>query len=301
MQKTPSGKTRRLTIFFLFFFFAASAAAFPDTAESGRVKIFSFNIQIFGRAKMAKGGVPAVLADIVSRGDITAIQELRSADISPVEQFMGMLREGGGDAGALSLPGKYGYVLGPREGRSVSKEQYWIIYDSTKFTVLAMDTYFDPEDKFERNPLAVYFQSSGLLDFILINNHIKPGDAEAEIEALPEVVAYYRNLWGEKDVFVTGDFNADGYYYDESLLPAVFPGEAYRIIITNEYDTTVAAGDNTYDRFIITAEAAEDFTGNFGVMRFDEIYDLDQMGITPGGVSDHYPVWAEFYTDRDTD
>jgi endonuclease/exonuclease/phosphatase family metal-dependent hydrolase len=290
-----------LLIFFLFFSFAASGFVFSETGESGRVKIFSFNIQIFGRAKMARSGVPAILADIVSRSDITAIQELRSSDISPVEQFMGMLGESGGEGGGLSPPGKYGYVLGPREGRSSSKEQYWIIYDRAKFTVLAEDSYFDPEDKFERNPLAVYFQSDGLLDFILINNHIKPGDAEAEINALGEVVAYYQDLWGERDVFVVGDLNADGHYYDESFLSAAFPEDAYRIIITNEYDTTVAAGDNTYDRFIITSEAEEDFTGNFGVMRFDEIYDFGQMEIMPRAVSDHYPVWAEFYTDRDTD
>ncbi|MDR2785791.1 MAG: endonuclease [Treponema sp.] len=292
-----------LPVFFLHLLFFAIPALYAGTADadSVRVKIFSFNIQIFGRAKMARSGVPAILADIVLQSDITAIQELRSADISPVEQFMALLREKGGEDADPSLPGKYAYVLGPREGRSSSKEQYWIIYDRTKFTVLAEDTYFDPEDKFERNPLAVYFQSENLLDFILINNHLKPGDAEAEIEALPEVVAYYQNLWGERDVLVVGDFNADGQYYDESFLHTVFSEDSYRIIITNEYDTTVAASDNTYDRFIITGEAVEDFTGNFGVMRFDELYDFDQPGITPNAVSDHYPVWAEFYTCRDTD
>ncbi|MDR2095414.1 MAG: endonuclease [Treponema sp.] len=250
---------------------------------------------------MARSEVPAILADIVSQSDITAIQELRSSDISPVEQFMAMLRESGGEEADSSLPGKYAYVLGPREGRSSSKEQYWIIYDRTKFTVLAEDTYFDPEDKFERNPLAVYFQSSGRLDFILITNHLKPGDVEVEIEALPEVVAYYQDLWDERDVFVVGDFNADGRYYDESLLQTVFPEDVYHGIITNEYDTTVAPSDNTYDRFIVTGTAVEDFTGNFGVMRFDELYDFEQLGIMPNTVSDHYPVWAEFYTFRDTD
>jgi endonuclease/exonuclease/phosphatase family metal-dependent hydrolase len=297
----------RKIFLFLPVLFLLSLFAFPDLyadtadAEPDRVKISSFNIQIFGRAKMARNGVSAILADIVSQSDITAIQELRSADISPVEQFMAMLRESGGEEADPSLPEKYAYVLGPREGRSSSKEQYWIIYDRTKFTVLAEDTYFDPEDKFERNPLAVYFQSSGRLDFILINNHLKPGDAKAEIEALPEVVAYYQDLWDDRDVFVVGDFNADGQYYDESLLHTVFPEDAYRGVITNEYDTTVAASDNTYDRFIITGAAVEDFTGNFGVMRFDELYDFDQSDIMPNAVSDHYPVWAEFYTCRDTD
>jgi endonuclease/exonuclease/phosphatase family metal-dependent hydrolase len=278
-----------------------SLDAGTEDEDAGRVKISAFNIQIFGRAKMDKSGVPDILADIVSQSDITAIQELRSADISPVKQFMALLRESGGEEADPSVPEKYAYVLGPREGRSSSKEQYWIIYDKTKFTVLAEDTYFDPEDKFDRNPLAVYFQSNGPLDFILIVTHIKPGDAEAEIAALPEAAAYYQELWGESDVFIVGDFNADGQYYDETLLQTVFPEDAYRTIITNEYDTTVAASANTYDRFIITGTAVEDFTGSFGVLRFDELYDFEQMGIMPNAVSDHYPVWAEFYTRRDTD
>jgi endonuclease/exonuclease/phosphatase family metal-dependent hydrolase len=298
-----SYKSHKFLMLFLFFSIAARSLVFSETtdAESGRVKILSFNIKFFGQAKMAKDGVSAILADIVSHSDITAIQEVRSAGIAPVEQFMAMLRESGGGSADLPQPEKYGYVLGPLEGRSSYKERYWIIYDKTKFTVLAEDTYFDPEDKFERNPLAVHFQTGDRLDFILINNHIKPGNAKAEIESLPEAAAYYQELWGERDVFMVGDFNADGQYYDESQLAAVFPEGAYRIVITNEDDTTVAANVNTYDRFIITNEAVEDFTGNSGVIRFDELYDFNGPGITPNMVSDHYPVWAEFYTRRDTD
>jgi endonuclease/exonuclease/phosphatase family metal-dependent hydrolase len=115
------------------------------------------------------------------------------------------------------------------------------------------------------------------------------------------VIAYYKALWDEPDVLVVGDFNADGIYYDESLLAAVFPDENYKIILTNEFDTTVADGDNTYDRFIITETAIEDYSGNRGVIQVDEVYDFNQYDIEPKNVSDHYPIWAEFYIDRDTD
>jgi endonuclease/exonuclease/phosphatase family metal-dependent hydrolase len=233
-----SCKTRKLLVLFLFFFLAFGVVFSETTdAESGRIRVLSFNIKFFGQTKMANDRVSAILADIVSHADITAVQEVRSADIAPVERFMAMLRESGGEDAGQPPPEKYGYVLGPLEGRSFYKERYWIIYDKTKLTVLAEDTYFDPEDKFERNPLAVHFQTGGRLDFILINNHIKPGGAKAEIESLPEAAAYYQALWDERDVFVVGDFNADGQYYDESLLPAVFPEGAYRIVITNDYDT----------------------------------------------------------------
>jgi hypothetical protein len=262
---------------------------FPAVPPSETVVIYSFNIQIFGVSKMNKREVVDVLLDIVSRADIVAVQEVRSARIDPVERFMAL------------LPERYAYVIGSREGRSVSKEQYWIIYDADKFTVLGEDTWADPDDLFERNPYGVYFQSKGTFDFILIDNHISPGKAASEIAALPEVIAYFQNLWQERDVLALGDFNADGLYYDESLLASVFPAPEYTIILTNEYDTTVAKSDNTYDRFIITSSAAEDYTGRFGVIRFDELYDFSQYSIEAGDISDHYPIWAEFAIDRDTD
>jgi endonuclease/exonuclease/phosphatase family metal-dependent hydrolase len=272
-----------------FSLFCSRLSAQEEERTEETVKICSFNIQIFGVSKMAKNEVTEILSSIISTMDITAVQEVRSLSPEPVEQFMAL------------LPERYSCVLGPREGRSASKEQYWVIYDTEKFTLLEALTYPDEDDVFERNPLGVYMRSVKGFDFILIDNHLQPGGAEKEILKLPDVVSYFRDYWGEEDVLVTGDFNADGSYYDESLLEAVFPAEGYEIIITNDFDTTVAASDNTYDRFIITESAREDFTGNRGVLRFDEEYDFSLYSIKPREVSDHYPVWAEFYTERDSD
>jgi len=259
-----------------------------DASSSETIKIMSFNIQIFGVSKMAKPEVVGILVDIVSRADIIAVQEVRSFTIDPVEQFMAL------------LPGTYKYVIGPRQGRSGSKEQYWVIYDAAKITVLEEESWPDENDIFERSPYAVYFKTSGSFDFILINNHIQPRAAEKEIRALPNVVTYFVDLWKDPDVLVVGDFNADGQYFDSSLLASIFPGIEYKIIFTDE-DTTLAKSHNTYDRFIITNSAIEDFTGKFGVIRFDEVYNFSGYSISPRKVSDHYPIWAEFWTNRDTD
>jgi endonuclease/exonuclease/phosphatase family metal-dependent hydrolase len=246
-------------------------------------------MQIFGVSKAAKTEAMMILSDIVSRSDLIAVQEVRSADLGPVTQFMRM------------LPPRYAFLLGPREGRSGSKEQHWIIYDSGKLRLLDERSWADPEDIFERSPLGAYFQTNGSFDFILISNHIQPRSAAREIAALPAVVRHYQELWGETDVALVGDFNADGSYYDEDNLAAVFPEDSYRIIIANDYDTTLASGDNTYDRIIISASAVEDYAGACGVLRFDEAYDFSELSIEPRHVSDHYPVWAEFYTAADTD
>jgi endonuclease/exonuclease/phosphatase family metal-dependent hydrolase len=272
-------------IVILIFFLGAEAAGLG--AET--IKLFSFNIQIFGASKMSKPELALILADIISQADVAAIQEVRSREIAPLLEFM------------KKLPSKYAYVLGPREGRSTSKEQYWIIYDSTKLQAIADATWSDPDDIFERNPLGVYFQTAGSFDFILINNHIQPTRAVQEIDTIPEVVHYFQDLWAERDVILAGDFNADGTYYDEGLLTSVFPDNEYQIIITNDFDTSLAIKDNTYDRIIITASAMEDNAGACGVIRFDELYDFTGLTIRPRQVSDHYPVWAEFHIDADTD
>jgi endonuclease/exonuclease/phosphatase family metal-dependent hydrolase len=237
---------------------------------------------------MTNPELAGLLADIVSLTGITAIQELRSAAVEPLEQFMGYLP-------------KYDYALGPREGRSSYKEQFLVIYHREKFSLLGMETYHDPEDAFERNPLGLYFRAAGGFDFILINNHIKPGDASREIAALGEAASWFRQLWGDPDLLILGDLNADGAYYDEAELAGVFPDSQYSLLIANDQDTTAAASGNTYDRIIISAAAREDYAGSSGVWRPEELYDLESLGIQERELSDHYPVWADFYTGPDTD
>ena len=72
-------------------------------------------------------------------------------------------------------------------------------------------------------------------------------------------------------------------------------------LISNVVDTTVADSDNTYDRMVTTRSLDEDHTGMVGVLRFDEVFDFGTLSTDPDDVSDHYPVWAEFYVGRDTD
>jgi len=39
----------------------------------------------------------------------------------------------------------------------------------------------------------------------------------------------------------------------------------------------------------------EDYTGGLGVLRFDENPGFKASGLKPLDISDHYPVWANFY------
>ncbi|KKL98891.1 hypothetical protein LCGC14_1819880 [marine sediment metagenome] len=108
-------------------------------------------------------------------------------------------------------------------------------------------------DLFEREPFIAHFKiKSGGFDFVLINIHTKPDDAENEIGYLPDVIADVFPHLNEMDVICLGDFNADGSYFDEDTYTTIFPSSQYNWLITNSIDTTVAASDNTYDRIVTT-------------------------------------------------
>ena len=90
-----------------------------------------------------------------------------------------------------------------------------------------------------------------------------------------------------------GDLNADGSYFDEDATSSMSSSEYYWLI-DNSLDTTTKSTDYTYDRIILTDSA--DFNGESGVFRFDIEYGLtEDETIT---VSDHYPVYAEFWSEK---
>src|SRR4030066_970453 len=92
-----------------------------------------------------------------------------------------------------------------------------------------------------------------------------------------------------------GDLNADFSSSDEDS-SSLLRSSDYLWVINNSIDTTTKATNCTYDRIIITTSAITDYTGNSGVFRFDEAYNLTyDMTVA---VSDHYPVYAEFIEEK---
>jgi hypothetical protein len=102
----------------------------------------------------------------------------------------------------------------------------------------------------------------------------------------------------EQDFIVMGDLNADCRYFNESS-DSTMSGSDYHWCINNSVDTTTKSSDCTYDRIIITNPALSDFTGDADAFRFDIAYNLTVNETKE--VSDHYPVYAKFWRNRDTD
>lgn len=252
--------------------------------EAGRILVASFNIQIFGQSKIGDPAIMEILARIVRRYDIVAIQEVRSKKQDVIPALLEYVNADGH---------KYDYLISARLGRTGSKEQYAFIYNTETVSVLPGGGYAadDPDDIFEREPFVGYFKS-GNFDFKIVNNHIKPDDAAGELCALAGVINAIYDGSPEKDVITVGDMNADGGYYNENNLSVVFP--QWIQLIGNGEDTTVGRDNYTYDRIMTRSETADvEYTGSSGVFRWDEEYGVQDAAFIKR-VSDHYPVYAEF-------
>ncbi len=265
----------------------------PVTVES-TVKLAAFNIQTFGTTKASKPEVMEVLSKTIRNFDIVAVQEIRDAS----QTVLPALRDAANKMGSS----QYDFVVSERLGRTTSKEQYAYIYNKETIELIgAPYTYPEPSsnDMFQREPYVANFKAkNGNFDFMLITIHTDPDTAAQEINDLPAVVDYAKGRQqGEGDIIVMGDLNADCDYFDENS-PSLLKSSDYYWVINNSIDTTTKATVCTYDRIILTSQAT-DFTGDSGVFRFDEAYNLTYD--TTISVSDHYPVYATFWNNRDTD
>ena len=254
------------------------------------LRIGAFNIQIFGVSKASKPEVMDVLGKIIRTYDVVAIQEIRDKSQTALPALVDVVNTG--DA-------QYAYVVGERLGRTTSKEQYAYIYNTqTVKHVGEPHTYPEPDgtDPFHRQPYIASFEAlGGNFDVTLLTIHVDPDEATDEINALDDVIEYAQSMYpDEQDFIVMGDLNADGSYFDEDSSSDL---SEYYWCIDNTLDTTTKSTDYTYDRIILTDSS--DFTGDAGVFRYDLEYGLSFDETT--AVSDHYPVYAEFWVDGDAD
>jgi endonuclease/exonuclease/phosphatase family metal-dependent hydrolase len=260
---------------------ACPGQAAADGASGATVTIATFNIQVFGKSKRSKPEVMEVLADIADEFDILAVQEIRDISGETPGVYLDAMNAQGDEAHEM--------VVSPRLGRSSSKEEYAFYYDTDVVEIVGEPaTYPDPGDVFEREPFLARFRVGGL-DFVLANIHIKPDDAVAEIDALDDVHAWGTSRFGDLDIIIAGDLNADCTYFNEDTQRGVLD---MNWITPKGFDTTVRDTDCTYDHFVITDSLLDAYTGSIGVFRFDTAYGLTQEAAV--AVSDHYPVFAVF-------
>lgn len=262
---------------------ASNSTDTPD-GGGGSVRIATFNIQVFGESKLGDERVMDVLAQVARRFDVLAIQEVRAKSQDVLPRFVELINADGR---------RYDFVIGPRLGRTTSKEQYAFVYDTQTIEIdhSSLYTVDDPDDRLHREPLTAGFRArsadaSQAFTFTLVNIHTDPDEVADELNALDDVFRAVRNDGrDEDDIILLGDLNAD----DTHL------GELARIpylAVAVSGQPTNTRGTAQYDNVLFDARATAEFTGRSGVLDLMKQFKLTQEEAL--AVSDHFPVWAEF-------
>ena len=249
------------------------------------IRICSFNIQVLGRSKLSKQHVAEKLVGIIRQFDVVAVQEIRDRNPSLLADFVDLVNRDGHS---------YEYVLGPRLGRTSSKEQYAFIYDATRIEMDPDSVYTieDPDDFLHRPPLIALFRVRGpppdeAFTFKLVNVHTDPDDASQELNALDEVYRAVRtdHRSDEDDIIILGDLNADDQHLGEL---GRIPGMACAVsgIPTN------TRRSEQLDNILYHSQATSEYTGRHGVLNMMREFNLSLALALE--VSDHCPIWAEF-------
>jgi endonuclease/exonuclease/phosphatase family metal-dependent hydrolase len=264
---------------------AGSVSAAPPAKPWDGLLIASFNIQVFGESKMAKTNVVEVLARVVRAFDIVAVQEVRAKSDSIVPEFVRMVNANGS---------RYHYVIGPRQGRTVSKEQYTFIYDTDRVEVdpSSVGVVPDPGGRLHRPPMHARFRTRVVpvelaFTFWLVDIHTDPDEVPQELDALTDVFrAMQVARPDEDDVILLGDLNAGPPQFSPlQRIPGI--GWAVAGVTTNTRRT------KTYDNLVFARPATTEYLGLWGVMDLQSTFGLPLDHALE--VSDHNPVWAAFY------
>jgi deoxyribonuclease-1-like protein len=251
------------------------------------IRVATFNIQVFGESKLNDPEVMQIIVAILKNFDLIAIQEVRSVSQDVLPQLIELLN--------ANRQYRYDYALGPRLGRTSSKEQYAFVFDTQTIEIdrYKLYTVDDPDDLLHREPLVGWFRARGpapdqAFTFSLATVHTDPDEVDHELDVLDDVFFKVRDdpERREDDVILVGDFNAKA-----ASLRELGRIKGLVKVVTGETPTNTLHTAQ-YDNILFHETATSEFTGRGGVFDFLREYNLTLQQAER--VSDHMPVWAEF-------
>ena len=263
---------------------SSSSAPAGDFVSERPLLIASFNIQVLGQSKMSKSDVVQRLAEIIRRFDLIAIQEVRSKEDDVLPRLI---------QAANATGRNFSFLIGPRLGRTVSKEQYAFVFDTDRieYDPSSIGTISDPDDQLHREPFVTRFRAktrdtTSAFTFWMVNTHTDPDEVPQELNALTDVFRVMQsNRTDEDDVILLGDLNASPSQFGP-LRSIPYLSWSVEGVPTNTRRT------KTYDNLLFSSAKTTEYTGRWGVFDMER-----ELGITAAEalrVSDHMPVWAEF-------
>lgn len=252
--------------------------------NAGVLRIASFNLHNYGLVKSKRFHVLEAYAKIFRNFDVIAVQGIRTDDSNVIATLLDHINKGGGS---------YGILTSPRLGRQVPPLQYAFIFDTRR--VQPIDKPYvvsDPEGLLQRPPFVGWFRAVGPIPeqaftFSMVNWIVDSEAAEKEVPHLANLCrAVRQDGRQEDDVVVAGTLQ-----FDSNELVPMLAGSDFQCLIRAV--PTVADGDWQIDNFVIDSKATIEFTGRSGNFDFLREYNLNVAQSLE--ISEHLPIWAEFY------
>ena len=264
----------------------------PVQHRGESIRIASFHVSVLGPSKLDKSHVTDMLARLVRRFDVVAIQGIRARDNATIPRLVEAINATGVN---------YDFVIGPRlprEPREGSpgesfQEQFAFIFDRASLEVDRQQLYTisDPDDLMRREPYIAWFRVRGVPEdeaftFSLANVHLDPDFAADEMSVLPSV---FREVQAdgreEDDVILLGNFqNGEREFEALKAIPHVdwvVTGTPTDIMATQQHSNLV-----------FSSIATTEYQGRGGVLDFLREFNLSESEARE--VSDELLVWAEF-------
>lgn len=264
------------------------SASVPKRAAD-TVIIGSFNVQRLGPSKMKDPAIMGALAQVIQQYDVIALQEITDKSGTAINQLMQYVNQNGG---------RYALAMSEPVGRAASGyyEQYAFVYDTSRIEGGQRHCYLvtDPTDQLHREPYVGRFQTrtSNPFTFSLVNIHTDPDEINTELDVLATVLTNVRAFEYQQaqidDVMLLGDLNA---------APGKLRGlERIQGTVSVINIPTNTRRDKVYDNIILDRGLTSEFTGRAGTIDLQTAFGIDEKQAL--NISDHMPIWAEFYSQR---
>lgn len=257
----------------------ASAAGLPRL-----IRIATFNLGRLDQKKIEDPRVSAVLANVITRFDVVAVQEVRGGNRSLLMRLVEQINSAGREYDVITsgtaAPGAAGQYCAFLLNRS-----------SIEIDRSTVQLVGDPQGRFRHRPLTALFRVKGpdpteAFTFRLINVHTDPDRTDIEPDLLDDVFRAVRDdRLNEDDVILLGNLGAAG------AGPTVWD-ETLEVASAISDTPTTISGTGPVDNIIFDPRATAEFTGRAGVL--DLMRELELTWREVSEISDHLPVWAEF-------
>ena len=269
-----------------------------EGAEAVREKLrfAAWNIQKLSKNKVKDDAKLNAIVGVLSKYDLIAITELIH------EEALIKIRDTLNQKPLEENGKRYSYEISEKVGRpgdndKLNNPEYYAFLYNTEVideVVQKIVRYPDEKDDFIRDPYWATFRAEEF-DFSVIVVHLERGDGftepRKEVKALGRVYNHVQiKNKGENDVLLVGDFNLDPCDRDafNSLMSL---GEMEALFHWHKGHRSNAKDDQLYDNILFDK----------GYLKPAEYSASDIDKSKMDGISDHQPIWADFFIDGDDD